>query len=184
MLFAGMQDFTAWVHENLEHYERVGYFLDQCLTAITRIVHQHGGTVDKFIGDAVMAVFDTLAPQHAEQAVASALAIREAMQKLGITVNTGINSGVVFEGLFGLSSFSQYTIVGDVVNVASRLQSRARDGAILIGPDTYGHVKERHFDISSVQSAPEPQSKQEQYTCHVVHGHKPEELPLHKGESQ
>lgn len=181
VLFADMQGFTAWVHENLEHYERVGYFLDQCLTAITGIVHKHGGTVDKFIGDAVMAVFDTLAPQHAEQAVASALAIREAMQKLGVTVNTGINSGVVFEGLFGLSSFSQYTIVGDVVNVASRLQSRARNGAILIGPDTYGHVKERHFDISPEQSAPEPQSKQEQYTCHVVHGHRPEGPPLHKG---
>lgn len=170
VLFADMQGFTAWVHENLEHYERVGYFLDQCLTAITRIVHKHGGTVDKFIGDAVMAVFDTLAPQHAEQAVASALAIREAMQKLGVTVNTGINSGVVFEGLFGLSSFSQYTIVGNVVNVASRLQSRARNGAILIGPDTYGHVKERQFDISPEQSAPEPQAKQEQYVCHVVHG--------------
>lgn len=184
VLFADIQGFTSWVRSNMQHYARVGYFLDTYLTAMTKAVHDHGGIVDKFIGDAVMGVFDAPDHRHARQAIECALTLRDRLSSMGVTVNIGINSGTVFEGLFGTAPFYQYTVVGDVVNVAARLQSRARHGQILVSPETYQSIQGLGFDISEVHSAPEAEPKAETYLCHVVQGHIPRDESPEERQSQ
>ena len=101
------------------------------------IVESHGGTVEKFIGDAVMAVFGV--PQVHEddalRAVRAAIEMRDALPELGIQARIGINTGEVVTGT------AERLATGDAVNVAARLQQAAAPQEILIGRDTYGLVE-------------------------------------------
>lgn len=109
------------------------------------------GTVDKFLGDAVMASFK--GPYHLDRAMDACLAIREAIKKaeIGIgpnlykpEVSIGINSGEMVWGNIGSATLRRldYTVIGDAVNVAARLQGAARKGQILISEAGYNKVKE------------------------------------------
>jgi len=102
------------------------------------IVERHGGTVEKFIGDAVMAVFGV--PQAHEddalRAVRAALEMREALPGLGVEARIGVNTGEVVTGT------EERLATGDAVNVAARLEQAAKPGEILIGPETLGLVRE------------------------------------------
>jgi adenylate cyclase len=109
------------------------------------------GYIDKFIGDAVMAVFR--GDYHLDRAIEACLAVRSAIEKLpnyenNITfmpkVSIGINSGEMISGNIGSANLRRldYTVVGDAVNVAQRLQSVAKDGQILINETCYEKVKE------------------------------------------
>jgi class 3 adenylate cyclase/tetratricopeptide (TPR) repeat protein len=101
------------------------------------IVERHGGTVEKFIGDAVMAVFGI--PQAHEddalRAVRAALEMRDALPDLGIEARIGVNTGEVVTGT------EERLATGDAVNVAARLEQAANPGEILIGPDTLRLVR-------------------------------------------
>jgi class 3 adenylate cyclase/tetratricopeptide (TPR) repeat protein len=103
------------------------------------IVERHGGTVEKFIGDAVMAVFGV--PQVHEddalRAVRAALEMREALPGLGVEARIGVNTGQVVTGT------EERLATGDAVNVAARLEQAARPGEILIGPETLRLVRHR-----------------------------------------
>ena len=111
------------------------------------------GTVDKFVGDQIMAFFG--APfrpdNHAQRAVEAALTIVANVARLSqeLEVGGGVATGLAFVGNVGGSDINDFTVLGDVVNVAARLQAEAAPGEILIENQTYHRVK------SSYQSAHE-----------------------------
>jgi class 3 adenylate cyclase len=110
----------------------VAAFLTDFLTLSTQIIHREGGTVDKFIGDCIMGLWNApmSEPEHALRACRAAEAIRDAMHRLprpdgrqGVpAVRIGINSGTALVGNIGSVERLSYTAIGDVVNVASRLE--------------------------------------------------------------
>jgi class 3 adenylate cyclase/DNA-binding NarL/FixJ family response regulator len=119
------------------------------LRAMAEIVVEHGGTIDKFQGDGVMAVFgapDPL-PDHAEQALRCAIAMQRRQAELNaqgwgtgsvdaLHVGVGVNTGRVVAGAVGGGGRLEYTVVGDAVNVASRLQAEAEGGEVLASAST------------------------------------------------
>ncbi|MGA9161529.1 MAG: adenylate/guanylate cyclase domain-containing protein, partial [Actinomycetota bacterium] len=102
------------------------------------IVERHGGTVEKFIGDAVMAVFGVpqLHEDDALRAVRSAAEMRDAMPELGLQGRIGVTTGVVVTGT------EERLVTGDAVNVAARLEQAARPGEVLIGQPTLALVRD------------------------------------------
>lgn len=115
---------------------------------VQEIIHQKGH-VDKFIGDAVMAVFR--GDFHLERAVQASLAIRKQIESLGKDedinfypkVSTGLNSGDLISGNIGATTLRRldYTVIGDVVNTAQRLQSAAKPGQIIVNETIYNKIK-------------------------------------------
>src|SRR5213083_1937999 len=115
------------------------------------VLERHGGTVEKFIGDAVMAVFGIpqLHEDDALRAVRAAVEMRERLAALNeelerergvrLSIRTGVNTGEV---VAGDASGGQKLVTGDAVNVAARLEQAAQPGEILIGPDTHSLVRE------------------------------------------
>ncbi|HXF72535.1 MAG TPA: adenylate/guanylate cyclase domain-containing protein [Actinomycetota bacterium] len=119
------------------------------LQAMAEVVLAHGGTIDKFQGDAVMAVFGAPDPQpdHAERALRCALAMQARQEELNaegwgvpglprLRVGIGVNTGLVIAGTVGGGGRLEYTVVGDAVNVASRLQAEAGGGEIVAAAST------------------------------------------------
>ena len=143
--FIDICKFTS-ISEQIKPDELVN-LLNTYFEVIVKEILDHDGYVDKFIGDAVMAVFR--GDQHEINAAKCALAIRKDIEKLesnplGLNyspqVSIGINSGEMVSGNIGSSSLKRldYTVLGDVVNTAQRLQSAAEDGQILVN----AHVNE------------------------------------------
>jgi class 3 adenylate cyclase/tetratricopeptide (TPR) repeat protein len=142
VMFADLSGFTA-LSEALDP-ERVRSIVNQCFNLLVAIVEHYGGTVDKFIGDEIMALFG--APQahenDAERALRAALDMREALAGLNaadgvsLGMHIGINSGTVVTGGLGSDGREQYSVMGDTVNLAARLAEAAPEGEILVGPTT------------------------------------------------
>jgi adenylate cyclase len=146
VIFADIRGFTP-LTEGMEPQEVIG-LLNECMEYLSQAIDAEGGVVDKFIGDAVMAVFGAPAAQddHARRAVRAAIRMRVAMATFnairasrgdeGLAIGVGVNSGVAVAGNMGSSNRMNYTVVGDVVNLASRLSDQAQPGEILIGGST------------------------------------------------
>jgi adenylate cyclase len=141
ILFSDIRGFSTMA-EQLPARE-VASILARHLAAMAEVVLEHGGTIDKFAGDAVMAVFgapDPI-PDHAERALHCALAMQARQQELNwetwteglapLGMGIGVNTGTVIAGTVGGGGRLEYTVVGDAVNVAQRLQSEAAAGEIL-----------------------------------------------------
>src|SRR5919201_1283121 len=132
VLFADLVESTAFVAGSDPEVvrRRVTQFFDR----VSHCIETHGGTVEKFAGDAVMAAFGI--PQahedDAERAVRAALTIMDSVGELGLEARVGIESGEVVVDS-GDSTFA----TGEAVNVAARLQQAAAPNAILIGPGTH-----------------------------------------------
>jgi class 3 adenylate cyclase/tetratricopeptide (TPR) repeat protein len=130
--------------------ERVRSIMTRFFTEMQAVLERHGGTVEKYIGDAVMAVFGipTLHEDDALRAVRAAADMRTALAALNddlqrttglsIATRTGVNTGEVVVGDLG----GEESVIGDAVNVASRLQGAATPGGILLGRDTYRLVRD------------------------------------------
>ena len=139
-LFTDVRGFTA-LSEKLEP-EQVTEIMNKALTIQANAVQRNGGMVDKYIGDAMMAIFN--APMdlmhHEEVAVKTGLQIRDEIKaaKLGIEIGIGINSGPAVVGNMGSNSRFDYSAIGDAVNTAARLESATKDRKvdILIGKST------------------------------------------------
>jgi class 3 adenylate cyclase len=147
VLFADMAGYTA-MSERLDP-EAVREVVDRCLGRLADEVRGFGGTIDKFIGDNIMALFGAPVSHEddAERAVRCALAMQAAMAEInaGLTgygvdlaLRVGLNTGEVLAGRVG----EAYTVSGDVVNVAARLQSACATGAVTVGERT--HRASRH----------------------------------------
>ena len=129
VLFADVVGFTA-LSERTDH-EVVARMADNALKMLGDVVNEHGGTVDKFMGDSVMAVFGVpmAHDDDAERAVAAGLAMRE--QRGDLAFSIGINSGEVTAASVGRAG--DFTVIGDTVNVAARLEETATAGEVLCG---------------------------------------------------
>ncbi|RHW22021.1 adenylate/guanylate cyclase domain-containing protein [Pseudomonas jilinensis] len=155
VFFSDIRGFTELAEEM--EAEALTDLLNNYLNEMARIALQYGGTIDKFIGDCVMVFFgDPLtqgAKQDAEAAVSMAIAMRKHMKVLrqqwrsqGITrpleIRMGLSTGYCTVGNFGAHSRMDYTIIGREVNLASRLESAAEAGEILISHETYSLIKD------------------------------------------
>src|SRR5438270_7346423 len=142
VLFADLSGYTS-VSEQLDH-ETVKALTERCLTRLSAEVERFGGHVDKYIGDNVMALFGAPIAHEddPERAVRAALGMQGAMGEIneqlaethGVTLalRVGVNTGEVVAGAVG----DAYTVVGDTVNVAARLQSAAERGTVTVGERT------------------------------------------------
>jgi class 3 adenylate cyclase/tetratricopeptide (TPR) repeat protein len=140
VLFADLSGYTAFA-ERMDP-EAVKSLVDRALMRLGREVERYGGTVDKYIGDNVMALFGAPVAHEddAERAVRAGLGMQAAMDEvnaglpagINFDLRVGINTGEVLAGAVG----EAYTVVGDTVNVASRLQSAARPGSVTVGERT------------------------------------------------
>lgn len=148
ILFSDIKGFTS-MSEKLAP-EEVALLLNNYLSRMTQILFMHGGTVNKFIGDSVMAIFGAPTSHGAAQDAASAVRAALQMQRgLGdflaqiaqhkrFQMRIGINTGEVVAGYIGAEGHMEYTVLGDNVNLASRLESRCNPGSILVGESTQG----------------------------------------------
>lgn len=142
LLFADMADSTAFGDSS--DPEDVRAVLGRYYELAKRVIESHGGTVEKFIGDAVMAIFGM--PQahgdDAERALAAALAVRDAVaadpQTAVLRLRFGVNTGEVVGSRDG--GASDFLVTGDAVNIAARLQQHAHPGEILVGERTRAAV--------------------------------------------
>jgi adenylate cyclase len=160
VLFADISGFTS-MSERMAP-AAVARLLNDYLSRMTEVIFKYEGTLDKYIGDAIMAVFG--APldmaDHAQRAIRAALEMQErlaewnAERKEGpaFNVRIGINSGKAVAGEIGSVNKKEYTVLGDTVNTASRLESSvARPGSVVVGQQTVALVEGR-FDLRSLGS--------------------------------
>ena len=170
--FSDIAGFTS-ISESLEPHVLVE-FLNQYFTAMTGIVKEHGGFVDKYVGDAIIAVFGApqYDPEHALHAVQSALACDKRLKELedsfalpgGLKVSAriGINTGKMLVGNIGSSDRLNYTIMGDAVNLAARIEGvNKMYGTSIMASDTTieqcgDGIKVRELDIVRVKGKATP----------------------------
>jgi adenylate cyclase len=157
ILFSDIVSFTK-MSESLTAVE-LAEFMRKYLTSMTDVVFSHGGTIDKYIGDAVMALFGAPVPSadSAENAIRTALEMQNRIKQIelpgakgkALRVRVGINTGPVVVGNLGSERRSEYTALGDAVNVASRLETFARPNEICIDELTYEKTKDV-FDVEEI----------------------------------
>ena len=153
LLFSDIRNFT-----NLSagmDTEDVLEMLNQCFSVSADSIFKFDGTIDKFIGDAVLAVFGSPDPdpQQHSNALRAALKMQEAMAQLNrqrkargqktCEIGIGIHCGEVLHGFVGAAELMEFTVIGDVVNRASRYCSAAKAGEVLISPELYQRVWQR-----------------------------------------
>ncbi len=147
VLFADLRGFTRYAEgrDPVQLLQTLNAYLGVATGAVTEL----GGTLDKFMGDGVMVLFNAPEeqPDHALRAVRAAALIQQRMLRLlprdaeELCFGIGVNTGDVVVGNIGTSTALNYTAIGDAVNVAKRLQERARSGQVLISGPTYELVR-------------------------------------------
>ena len=159
VFFSDIRGFTS-MSENFKDPKQLIEFLNLYMTPMAKIIIKNGGTIDKFIGDSIMAYWN--APldtkNHADMAVKSALQQIKELNKLNISlkkknfpsieIGIGINSGMVVVGEMGSEDRSDYTIIGDSVNLGTRLEGLCKtyDAKIIISEFTKRRLNEK-YDI-------------------------------------
>jgi len=189
ILFSDLSGYTA-ITENVDP-EEVKRIMKLIFSKITKIIKSYEGFIEKFIGDAVMAVFGVPKAHEDDpiRAIRAAIEIHYAVEglspkfedKIGhsLKMHSGINTGLVVTGDIGADGTEELT--GDAVNLASRLEGIAKAGEIIVGPDTYAQTvnyfeyeklkptrikgKQQLFDIYKVQSA-----QRESFKTHRLQG--------------
>ena len=171
VLFADVANFTS-LSEKLDP-EEVHQIMDGCFKILMDEIHKFEGTINQFTGDGVMALFG--APiaheDHAQRACLASLSIQRASEKYGeklkdegdidFKMRIGLNSGPVIVGSIGDDLRMDYTAVGDTVNLASRMESLAKPGGVLVSANTY-KIAHDFFEFESqgklaVKGKEEPQ---------------------------
>ena len=146
ILFADVRGFTG-LSETLPP-EKVVEILNEYFTRVTDVIFDHGGTLDKYLGDGVMALFGAPISKgnDAANAVRAALSIQKLIEELNrdavdrnwpeLRVGIGVNTGIVTAGNIGSPKRIDYTVIGDAVNVSSRLCNNAAAGQVLVSEST------------------------------------------------
>ncbi len=171
VFFSDLQEFTTFCSTNAP--EEVVRQINRYLTIATEVILAHGGTVHKFIGDGVMAVFGDPVPQddHATRAVAASLEIQERMAQLRdgageedweMFVRIGLHTGELVAGDIGSESMLEYTVMGETVSVASRLEGANKElGTSILMSDATAAMVDGGYRLRSlgeieVRGRPEP----------------------------
>jgi adenylate cyclase len=160
VLFADIVGFTT-MSEKMSP-SQVALLLNDYLSRMTEVIFKYEGTLDKYIGDAIMAVFGAPLdmPDHAYRSIMAALEMQERLTEFNaerkegphLRIRIGINSGKVVAGEIGSINKKEYTVLGDTVNTASRLESSvAKPGMVVIGQNTHEMVAGR-FECKSLGS--------------------------------
>jgi adenylate cyclase len=158
VLFADIVGFTS-MSEKMSP-AAVSLILNDYLSRMTDVIFKHEGTLDKYIGDAIMAVFGAPLdmPDHAVRSIRAALEMRERLEEFNaerkegptLRIRIGINSGNAVAGEIGSINKKEYTVLGDTVNIASRLESSvAQPMMIVVGENTF-HAAKEEFDCRSL----------------------------------
>jgi adenylate cyclase len=173
VLFSDIRGFTS-LSEAMDPEELVK-LMNEYFTAMTEKVFEHGGSLDKYIGDAIMAIYGAPVerPMHAALACRTALDMMDVLDKLqenwrarslpAVGIGIGINTGQVIVGNMGSAERFNYTVVGDHVNLASRIESlnKSYGTSILVSEHTYEIVKDefpfaREIDLVRVRGRQQP----------------------------
>ncbi len=149
VIFADIRGFTS-MSENMKPHEVVA-MLNKYLGGMTEPIFENKGTLDKYIGDCIMAIFGApLADKnHCLNAVKAAVKMRDKIvdmqkgKKKKVGMGIGINSGVAVIGSMGSVQMASYTAIGDTVNTASRLCSKAEAGQVIISEETYQRISDK-----------------------------------------
>ncbi|MDQ1318447.1 MAG: hypothetical protein QG588_2109, partial [Candidatus Poribacteria bacterium] len=146
VIFADISGFTSMAE--MRDPEEVSAIVNTCHTMLGNIVYKYDGVVDKIIGDGLMALFGISSRENdPERAILASIEMQQGMKDLSkkleekmdvsIGLSIGINTGMVFIGDIGNNLHLDYTVMGDVVNTASRLEGKAESGEILVAQQTY-----------------------------------------------
>jgi adenylate cyclase len=158
ILFADIRGFTAF--SETEKPEKIVGVLNRYFSVMSEIIFAHGGTLDKYIGDGLMAIFGapTATAEDAKNAVETAVAMQKRLATLNvelesegfsrISVGIGLHTGEATVGYIGSEQRSEYTAIGDAVNLASRLEANARGEQILISEAT-AQASGNLFDLTA-----------------------------------
>jgi len=149
-LFCDIRGFTPISEKYKSDPQGLTRLINSFLTPMSDIILRSGGTIDKYMGDCIMAFWN--APldcaEHQKKAILVAKDMREKMKKLdlGFNIGIGINSGTAVVGNMGSDQRFDYSVLGDAVNLASRLEGQSKEfnTTIVIGEDTYKDAKELH----------------------------------------
>jgi len=144
VLFADLRGFSSW--SAAYEPEVLLAALNSIFDDVLDVLLAHDATLDKFIGDAVMAFFNAPddQPDHARRALACARQIRDLpLGSSGLRFGIGINTGAVVAGNVGSARAMQYSIIGDTVNVAKHLEALARPGEVLVGQNFIDAIGDR-----------------------------------------
>ena len=155
IVFTDVSGFTA-LSEKLDP-EKVRELINACFDWLVPVVQKYGGTIDKFIGDEIMALFGAPIAHEddAERALRAALEMMDALAAFNhsngteLGLHAGINTGLVVAGEIGGHDRRDYSVMGDAVNLAARLEQASSDGDIFVGPATYRLTKQR-FDFEPI----------------------------------
>ncbi|CBL46158.1 Predicted adenylate cyclase, family 3 protein [gamma proteobacterium HdN1] len=156
LLISDLRGFTALTekHTSLEMVE----LLNRYLARMCQIIHYHGGRIDKFMGDSILAMFGLALhqPSDATRALACAVEMQLAMDNLNsanremglpeLFMGIGINTGEVVAAHLGSQIYREFTVIGDAVNLASRIEAQSLRGQILLGDATY-HLVQDHVEV-------------------------------------
>ena len=153
ILFADLRGFSAIASSY--PVETVLRVLNRCFSMMVEIIVRHYGTIDKFMGDAIMVIFygDPAMPRdHARRALLCAIEMQNAMNDLRwqhkseevpeIYMGIGISTGHVMAGLIGSDAYRAYTVIGDEVNLAARIEALSLRGQVLMSEATYTHCED------------------------------------------
>lgn len=140
VLFADVRGFTSFSERTSPSQLR--RLLNILYGAASELLIENDALIDKFIGDAIMALFNAPIPQprHREIALRTAIAFQEKLVSLNLPfgIGIGLNSGMAITGNVGSGEVTDYTAIGDTVNIASRLSGLAQQGEIVAGESTFG----------------------------------------------
>jgi adenylate cyclase len=162
VFFSDIRGFTAMSEKRSA--QQVVDMLNEYFELMVEVIFKYQGTLDKFVGDEIMALFGApvSVEDHAYRAVKVAVEQMQALEEWNlvrvaegddpIQIGIGINTGEVVAGYLGSSKALEYTVIGDVVNTASRLCSRAEAGEIVISKNTYELVKD-YFNVEELPPA-------------------------------
>ncbi|OIQ03761.1 MAG: hypothetical protein AUK36_01575 [Zetaproteobacteria bacterium CG2_30_59_37] len=176
LLFADIRSFTS-MSENMTPEEIIA-MLNEYFDAMVGIIFKHGGILDKFVGDELMAVFSPQADKTAAPLAAVRTGI-EMQQYLGklmqernarglpvFQVGIGINTGSVVVGNVGAKNRMDYTVIGDTVNVAARLEQMAEGQEVIVGEQTHAYTK--HAILMREKGSIKVKNRDEPVKCYEV----------------
>jgi adenylate cyclase len=150
VMFIDIRDFTGFAERT--DPKQVVRALNHLFEQMVAIIHAHAGWVDKFVGDGLLAVFGAprRQPDHADEALAAAIEIAENVESEDdLTFGIGLNSGDVLAGNVGGAGRLEFSVIGDPVNVAARVEAATRTtgDAILLAERTKELLKQDHPEL-------------------------------------